>query len=185
MSVCASVVCVTCGIGAPGIGDFGHLGYPSLDDDEWCHGDLASFEYLYKGWAAIGVLPKELEAIRAFLIAHQKHKVGLFIEGEEYADRFPPVTTSSKPAPALSEQDFVNGHFELECDRCKASFVTQAAEWLRPIESRKVSKAKLDAFTSRVLDADGANFHRITGLLDQDGVEAPSRCVHPRSRDIR
>jgi hypothetical protein len=93
VSVTAVVVCVTCDMQAPPIGDLGHLGYPSLDDRATCHGELATFEHLYKGVAAIGYLPWPLEALRAFLVEHGQHDVGLFLEGEEYAGRFPRLTT--------------------------------------------------------------------------------------------
>jgi hypothetical protein len=165
VSVSANVVCVTCDMQAPRIGDAGHLGYPSLDDRATCHGELASFEHLYRGFAAIGYLPYHLEALRSFLTEHGQHDVGLFLEGDEYAGRFPPLTTAPSKTFQFADGRFVDAVFELACKRCGLTFYTDV-ERVRPLESWTVPKKHVEEFFSRVLDSDPLNFHRLSGLLD-------------------
>ena len=101
-------------------------------------------------------------------MAPDGHKVGLFLEGEAYAARLPPLQRSPAHGFAFSEAGFVNGYFELACGRCHESFRADRAKWLRPVAPRKVSPTNLRQFSSRVVGADSLNFHRVSGLLDPD-----------------
>jgi outer membrane protein assembly factor BamB len=167
MGVSASVICVTCGVQAPGLGNGGHVGYPSLADREFFEGDLATFEYLYKGFAAIELRTAELEGFRAFLQAHRRHDVGLFLEGEEYAGRFDRPELGAKVF-AFDDSDFVDGFYELTCTDCAETFRCQRPTQLRAVTSRSLSRTKLEAFVERVIDVDPQNFYRVFGVLSPD-----------------
>jgi outer membrane protein assembly factor BamB len=176
MGVAARIVCVTCDMGGPEIGDMGHLGYPSLEDDSQLEGELASFEYLYKGYAAIGYHPKPLEAVRAFLVAHKRHRIGLFLDGEEYARSYPALTNTPASHFEFTGANFVQGHYELACGRCGEAFRTRRIEWLRPLEPRKLPKPRVQEFVSRVIDAEEANFYRVFDPLDPTRDEGRDWC---------
>jgi hypothetical protein len=171
VGVRAAVICVTCDMRAPEIGDGGHLGYPSLDDRA-IYGELASFENIYQGFAAFGYHPYELEAIRAFLVEHAPHDVGLFLDGVEYTGLLPaPTVTPLKTFEFADDGRFIRAVFELACKRCRKTFSTDVGR-VRPLEPRKVTKEDIEEFYDRVLDSDPMNFHRLVGLFNPDGPEA-------------
>jgi outer membrane protein assembly factor BamB len=155
----------------PPVGDSGYVGYPSLDDQESFEGELASFEYIYKGYAAIGYRPRVLEAIRAFLVAHRRHSVGLFLDGEEYGGRFPPLkrTPSKTFKLTTDDDDIVNGPFELACQRCGAVYRTVAQD-LRSLKPRMLTKQRIEEFSERVLDVASGNFYRCWDMLDNSSA---------------
>lgn len=178
MGVTASVFCQDCRQFAPRIGDCGAVGFPSLKDTSTpATGDYQTFGYLKKGFDAIGYQPWELEAIAAYLQAHKGHNVSLYLEGADvrYDDwddeeRGTLDDTSDTTRFTFDDAGFVKGLFEAACDKCGAS-VRSGTERLRPFQPFTLKPAAIRAFLTRVRNADGTNFHRVTSLLDYYGEQ--------------
>lgn len=170
MSVCASIDCSTCGESGPGVGDGGAIGFPSLKDVSLIEGEYASFEHIYRGYLAVGLRLRELDVIRAWLVRHVGHKVGLRFEGEDAGRRTLPrpepggyafeLPDSSQFDEGAYSRTFVEG----KCDRCELT------ERIGPVHvlpfSLDLSPERARAFASRVLLLDNHNFYRTFGLLD-------------------
>lgn len=173
MGIYASVVCVDCREEAPDVGRNGHIGYPSLDDADHVRAYFASFEYIYKGFAAIDALPLELEAFRAFLVTHQHHHVGLFYDGVEYDDTAPlgaPTEPDTKDRQfVFDDRGFVDAFYQITCDTCRAIWCAQYPQLLRNRDRRVLGADQIDAFLVRVVGIErrGSNFHKVRGLLDR------------------
>ena len=183
VGVTASVFCQTCREFAPRIGDGGAVGFPSLKDTpDTVTDDYQTFGYLKKGFDAIGYKPWELEAIAAFLKAHQRHNVSLFLENQDvrydpddYDDEDedgsgPLDDVSDATEFVFDDTDFVEGLFEVACDKCGVS-VRSGTERLRPFKPFTLTPAKIRTFMTRVRNVDGSNFHRVFHLLDYDGEQ--------------
>jgi hypothetical protein len=176
VGVTASIVCADCLVEAPWIGSSGHIGFPSLDDAAYAYDFFASFEYIYRGFAAIDLLPVELEAFRAFLVAHRGHRMVLAYDG---MDRVTGEPTSIVAATAFHFDDrrFVEGFYQLSCEACALWWRSLRPLQLRASTRRILTDAEIDAFFRRVMDVErrGLNFHRVFGLLDQrtdDGLRS-------------
>lgn len=81
MGVTCSFTCVECGEDAPELGDFGYIGYPSLDSGKGDR-DIPNFGYIYAGLAAVGLVTDEVQAFQAFLVRHRGHQIDSSADGE-------------------------------------------------------------------------------------------------------
>ena len=173
MGVTASVFCRDCRQFGPRIGDGGAIGFPSLKDTSRpVTGDYQTFGHLKKGFDAIGYKPWETEAMAAYLLAHKRHDVSLYLDGSDVRyDSWdedapePLADTSDTTYFAFDDAGFVEGLYEVACDKCGVA-VRSGTERLRPFEPFTVKPAAIRAFMKRVRDSDGINFHRVAHFLD-------------------
>jgi outer membrane protein assembly factor BamB len=180
VSITASVFCLRCREFAPGIGDCGAVGFPSLKNTAaTVTGEYQTFGYLKKGFDAIGYKSWTLEAIAAFLRAHKGHDVSLFMENQDVRydewdgeeDEPGPVDDVSDATQfVFDDEDFVEGLFEIACDKCGAS-LRSGSEHLRPFKPFTLTPSAIRTFMTRVRGADSANFYRVSSLLDYDGPQ--------------
>ena len=176
MSVTACVFCQDCRQFAPRIGDGGAIGFPSLKNSSATKAGYQMFGYLQKGFDAIGYNSWEQEAIAAYLRAHKGHDVSLFLEGEDVRfdswdeDRVTLDDVSRATTFAFDDADFVDGLFEVACDKCGES-LRSGTERLRPFKPFTLTPAAIRTFMTRVREADGQNFHRVAHLLDYYGEQ--------------
>ncbi len=164
MGITVSTECRQCASTAPEIGDCGHIGYPSLKDCE-IEG-MASFERIYRGYAAIGFRCLELDEFRAWLEEHATHDVALLFDDHRVGGRRryqrPPAIECVGP---VTPTDYPSCFFELSCRRCDIRFRTKNSyELLRG--QKALSARDLAEFKNRVLDIDDGNFYRTCSVLD-------------------
>ena len=74
MGVTYAVMCLDCGDEGPEVGDFGYIGYPSLDKKKGKR-HIPNFGYIYSGLRTLGLLTPGVEEMREFL---EKHRDGAF-----------------------------------------------------------------------------------------------------------
>jgi hypothetical protein len=150
----------------PNIGDCGAVGYPSNEDTPATWGDLNSFVFIYRGFRAIGFASWELELTRAFLEAHEGHRIGHYLEGEEYAGELPPHPPYDETSEFdFSKEGFLKAFYQVSCKRCDARFRAEQLEWLRDAPPVVITPYRARQFLDRI-DVDPLNFHRVFGCLD-------------------
>ncbi len=133
MSTPARVLCVTCRIAGPELGDGGYIGHPSLSENPARRRRLRSFGWLFRGFEAIGFLPIVLLEMRSFLVQHDGHRVVL-------QDEFGPSGEATAEAEiTLTDEKIVDGQFSL---RCSCGAVISAS---RPAQYRALEPFTLDA----------------------------------------
>lgn len=81
MGVTYGVMCLDCGDEGPEVGDFGYIGYPSLDEEKGKR-YIPNFGYIYSGLRTLGLLTPGVEEMREFLERHRAHTMDLACEGE-------------------------------------------------------------------------------------------------------
>lgn len=81
MGVTYGVMCLDCGDEGPEVGDFGYIGYPSLDEEKGKR-YVPNFGYIYRGLRTLGLLTPGVEEMREFLEKHRAHTMDLACEGE-------------------------------------------------------------------------------------------------------
>lgn len=81
MGVTYGVMCLDCGDEGPEVGDFGYIGYPSLDEEKGKR-YVPNFGYIYSGLKTLGLLTPGVEEMREFLEKHRAHAMDLACEGE-------------------------------------------------------------------------------------------------------
>ncbi len=81
MGVTYAVMCLDCGDEGPEVGDFGYIGYPSLDKKKGKR-HIPNFGYIYSGLRTLGLLTPGVEEMREFLEKHRVHTMDLACEGE-------------------------------------------------------------------------------------------------------
>lgn len=81
MGVTYGVMCLDCGDEGPEVGDFGYIGYPSLDEEKGKR-YIPNFGYIYSGLRTLGLLTPGVEEMREFLEKHRAHTMDLACEGE-------------------------------------------------------------------------------------------------------
>jgi len=166
VGVTAQPLCRTCGSSAPKVGDFGYVGYPTLDDSSDEANGMASFGFLHRGYASLGIRFLELDLLHGWLEEHAGHDVTLSMEGHEIgsgrAYKLPPPSLRvGRPDPAAYARSF----FELRCQRCDKAHRTKSSYLLLPADG-VVGPADARRFQDRVLEAETESFHRCFGLLD-------------------
>jgi hypothetical protein len=144
MSMDVTTVCVTCGVGAPDLGDGGYIGRPSLEEHSWNPEEdvAASFGYIHMGLAAIGMVTWEVSRYREFLLAHQGHDLRLSADGSIIAAR----TTDAVPAPSGA----LAARFEQKCHDCRRRRWSQHPETVVPRPEMELSSGSIDLFVERV-----------------------------------
>lgn len=166
MSVTACVYCRDCGQSAPGIGDCGAVGFPSLANTSTTIAGYQTFGYLHAAFKAIGYHTWELEAIAAYLKAHKGHDVTLYLEGQDVrTDEEADLETWSDDQFTYDDDGFVIGLYEVTCARCGDN-ARYGPVQLRNMAPLKLTKPRIDKFIERVRGAEGFNFHRVVGLLN-------------------
>lgn len=166
MGVTACVYCRDCGQSAPGIGDCGAVGFPSLANTSRTIAGYQTFGYLHAAFKAIGYHTWELEAIAAYLKIHKGHDVTLYLEGQDVrTDEEADLETWSDDRFAYDEDGFVSGFYDVTCDKC-GDHVRYGPVQLRDMAPLKLTTPRIDKFLERVRGAEGRNFHRVFLLLD-------------------
>ena len=110
-----------------------------------------------KGFDAIGYRPWELEAIAAFLKAHTRHEMSLYLEGEdvrydawEIEDEPNPVADVSDATEfVFDDDDFVNAFYAVTCEKC-GERVQYGPVRLRAGEPVVLTPPRIDKFLERV-----------------------------------
>jgi outer membrane protein assembly factor BamB len=156
-------------VSAPDPGDRGHIGYPSLEEGRT--GGLVSFEYIYRGYLALGVRLLVLDQIRAFLVEHAAHPVLLEYDGEPVAAAAPPAARRVR-AMRLDAKRYQHLNLEWSCAACREAVRTARAEMALPCDER-LGVARVRKFKMRVLDVSSDNFYRTFDLLDPGGEGRP------------
>ena len=160
MGVNAWVVCRDCGARAPEVGDFGYIGYPSLESRSEPVEGIHTFGYLYEGFKALRLLTGELEAVRAFLRRHRRHQTDLVLEGDDDADV---ESDADQPDERDAEPDgprLDDGFYVLGC-ACGASCRSTGAVRLRPFSPFRLTARQAALFRERVVEADDEDVYRV------------------------
>jgi outer membrane protein assembly factor BamB len=171
MGIAVSTVCRTCDSDAPELGDWGHLGYPSLNDCLYRAEGMASFEHTYRGYTAIGLRFLELDGFRAWLEEHATHNVALFFDDHRIGTR----RRYKLPAPSerlgkVDPASYSHCFFELTCEACRARFRTSASYALKRSD-KALSADDVKQFRDRVLQTECNSYYRTFGLLNPGSDE--------------
>ena len=169
MSIACSVACLDCLDEAPGIGDGGFVGGPSLelgtyDFKDWSD-PIPTFWTLYEPMIGLGLRTSELEEFHSWLTAHRGHRVHLY---SDHDSEFPPeldeigATREAKMEAVMKikarraeiavlevEGVLVRGHYRLECTACSTSIESPSAELLARVSSHPVVPAATQMFRDR------------------------------------
>jgi len=87
MGLTVNTYCKRCRVAAPEIGDYGFIGSPTLGPRP--RGGLTPFGEIYAGLAALRLVTPELDAFKAFLDAHRRHRI-VQASDDDDADEEPP-----------------------------------------------------------------------------------------------
>jgi len=192
MSEPVVIVCLDCAAAMPPMGDYGFLGWPSMDDkptpteaDGWDWAEFVPFGFLRKTFAEIGISTDEIEQVAEFLRQHNGHRFGISAdgqlqddsgddeEGQAAVDRVEeeggvPTPLSYTPRPERAGGRFVLGHYRLAC-KCGATYESPHADVVRPLPEIVWTPRLLELLKTQILEADCCNFWRLTSdLLDPD-----------------
>lgn len=152
MSVNFWRLCLDCAVQGPEVGDLGTMGWPSLDT-----GDVRpvkrngkkgrrryAFGRIYAALAAIELLPYEVEAYHAFLVAHQGHRV---VEGNDTeGDDEEQDGADMKSTPfVFAGDDLRDGAWSVTCETTGDSFQTEFDQF-RPFAARLLAPTEITQF---------------------------------------
>jgi len=161
MGVNAGLVCRDCGVAGPEVGDFGHIGFPSLNDSPERMQGIHSFAYLYEGFKALRLLTGDLEAVRAFLRRHRRHKTVLMFEGDPEAESGQDDADEADGEDAgPSHEKLADGFYVLSCS-CGSACRSTSAVRLRPFAPFRVTAKRAALFRERVVQASDDDFYRL------------------------
>lgn len=162
-----TTTCLDCGV-STGVGpSSGSVGLPSLDESArgrrrhplskilTTGGDAdtdETFGYIYSGFKALGLRIHSLEAYRAFLMKHRRHR--LFEWGDdEDKDRLPAEIGSDeirfRPYKEPSK-GYTLAKFVVTCSRCGDTFESDGRDWVKPMRPRVLTPAVIALFHKRV-----------------------------------
>ena len=157
MGVTANTTCRDCGKGAPEVGDFGYIGYPSLSTSAE-HDDDApvNFGYLYQGFQAIHLLTADLERMREFLEAHKGHDIHTFIEGEpafgdgeEDAEDNADYEEDDFEGASQGRNKWLLAHYCLKCS-CGADYSSEYSDNFVPFKAVSLDAKAVAVFLKQV-----------------------------------
>lgn len=181
MGVAFSAWCRRCGVGAPEVGDFGYIGAPTLGERK--RGGLLPFGAIYQGFAALRMVTVELAAFKAFLDAHPGHPIAQRSDlGEEDFDAEEEKARPGRLKPFRFRSDrFVEGFYELTCDKCKETVRANSSDHVQPFEEFAVIGDDIALFQANVVRGSSDNFYRVGGFPFDD-VEAFGQFLRAHGR---
>jgi hypothetical protein len=186
-----TVTCVRCDLDAPEVGHGGFLGTPSVattikrgaDPEEY------PFGYLYEPLQGIGLRPRDLEDMRAFLAAHDGHPIVAWSDAQD-EDSMPPKLVAllarrerarrsarrSRGAGVVCiagqvDPDWAVGHYSIHCVACDAEHSCEAVETFRRFDRLVLPRDAVDMMLSRwgkLAPDDGWN-HALRPVVDPYG----------------
>ena len=176
MGMCCWTVCRDCDAEAPQLGDFGYLGYPSLE--ERANGSAATtFGAIYRGLAAVHLVTEEIDDFRRFLERHAGHRVvtenqeGLIFGDDGQGGALPSSAVRAGAADSDGDEDeedesegtdededepeavFIKSRYRASCRRCGESVATGDLYPLSPFMPAPLSAAAIRAFQDTVMPA--------------------------------
>lgn len=164
MGVTYGIHCATCGALGPEAGDFGFIGYPSLQPGRKRR--ILTFGEIYGPLKALGIVTEETAAINAFLVAHDGHAFDMHGDGIDWTPAGEPgegirfeYTGPALPAKyviscAKCEEEFESPHdffVPFEPFRLAAPDISQAVKLLPRLEG---SHDRTDSFPLNSEDAE-------------------------------
>jgi hypothetical protein len=152
MSESCTIVCLDCRKAGPSIGDYGFLGWPSMDErptepaDEQWEWLARPFGYIRRVFLDMGICTDELEHFAAFMRQHDGHYLGIASEGRLQHDDdngqeiVSAIERSHQIEQPLSYKElqeravdgFVVGKYSLQCS-CGASHLAAPSTILKPL----------------------------------------------------
>jgi len=120
MGLTCITVCLQCRVSGPPIGDYGVLGYPSLDRQRGDH-SIPNFGSLYAGFTAIHLRTWPIESYRVFLEAHAGHQMDVFADGGPmFGDTEGHWTPGGEPAWTEEQRSsYPLSFYRLSCNTCR------------------------------------------------------------------
>ena len=187
MSIQYGVTCLDCGLLAPGVGDGGYLGMPSLEKSPYrFEPDLPTFGDLYAPLRALGLATYELEEFRAFLEAHEGHLLFLgsdhddpatypsevqrlqerLEEAYESFDQFEEHQRRREERTATGE--FILAFYGIACRRCRVTYAATEPDLIRTFARSPIPGDAAALFLDRwgPLSADDGWNHRLMDPID-------------------
>jgi hypothetical protein len=179
MGVCCSFSCVECGEEAPELGDFGYIGYPSLDAAAGQR-DVPNFGHVYAGLAAVRLVTSEVQDFHDFLARHRGHTIDssgdgepLFDDGEDLyeeddEDDDDEEEADDVAAGASADSRYVASQYSATCATCRASFTTKVDYPFLPFDRVSLTAADIKAFLKQVADVADDAMYRAAPVYDGD-----------------
>jgi hypothetical protein len=114
-----------------------------------------TFGYIYSGFRALGLQVHRLDRYRAFLEEHRGHR--LFEWAAEERQEYLPVELRGGDDTKFLEYEapeegegYLFRRLVFECTKCKDRFLSDAPDWVRPIEPTALSIDLIKLFHQRV-----------------------------------
>jgi hypothetical protein len=192
MSVQYGVTCLDCRTGAPGVGDGGFLGAPSLGVATGSYRfepEMITFGFLYPPLRSLGLRSYELEEFNDFLSNHDGHLLFLHSdhddpeayppevrerqdrleEDEGWLDRF--REAERRQTERIASSEFVLGFFGIRCTRCEACYAATDPGLFRAFGQMRLPAEAVDSFLQSwaPLAPDEGWNHRLMPPLDPWG----------------
>ncbi len=189
MSVQYGVTCLDCRTDAPGVGDGGFLGAPSLGVTTGSYRfepEMITFGFLYPPLRSLGLRSYELEEFNDFLSNHDGHLLFLHSdhddpgtyapevremqdrlgEDEGWLDRF--REAERRQAERVASGEFVQGYYGIRCAKCEATYAATDSGLFRAFERMRLPAEAVDSFLQSwaPLDPDEGWNHRLMAPLD-------------------
>jgi hypothetical protein len=193
MSIVFSTVCLDCGVFAPEVGDFGYIGYPSLDTSRGPDCKPPNFGYLYEAFAGIQLVTWHLDLLHGFFRSHAGHRLHTFADDEPLFGDGGPNAMQPDPGEVallsfgLQEAAWTEAaaaryplaRFKVQCGSCAAEYLSSASDNLRRFDLVTLTlgyirqfgermKGQLDRFIfmkASPLDGISADFTDLSSLL--------------------
>jgi hypothetical protein len=192
LSVQCGVTCLDCGKHAPGVGDGGFLGSPSLEGAAYrfdTEAPMPTFGRLYAPLRGLGFRTYELEEFHRFLEDHEGH---LLFMSSDHDDRetYPAEVkerqaqldadysyeeyqeAESREQERIASGEFVEALYGIACRRCRVTYATTSADRFRAFDTLPIPASAAALFLERwgPLSPDEGWNHRLMEPLDPYGA---------------
>lgn len=183
MSLAFDTYCLDCRESL-GVLSGGYIGFPSLINTtsrnelpsyyppDSYNEDVHNFGYIYNGLKAINLLPREVEAYKAFLESHVGHRVLCMSDHDETVpDELADMDEWNEFE--YEDQNFVEATYQLFCPSCNEIFEIPAGEEVlfRQFDPFTLTNCQIEDLNKYVLSGDMyLNFY-CAGVLDPDFLE--------------
>lgn len=164
MGVTFGIHCATCGALGPEAGDFGFIGYPSLQPGRKRR--MLTFGEIYGPLKPLGIVTEETAAINAFLVAHDGHTFDMHGDGIDWTPAGEPNEGSrfEYTGPALPAK------YVITCAKCDEEFESPH-DFFVPFEPFRLAAPEISAAIKLLPRLEGSHGRTDSFPLNSEDAE--------------